>query len=550
MQLDDQVFNNELFSANNHNTSFKSNGQGTFCFHIGILIFAPFLNKLFENGLQFIRQYLVAILLGCQNIEQNKELNYNSLDKLIGKSYKTLRLQRAFLKESATILNTENILKFNADLLNVNQQQDFYYDPHTKHYTGHLKILATWCSSIRLADKGLNMDYIHTSSGYPVYFNTTDNFNDLRERFSPNIESFRTLMCFDKEAILTYIIDRGIYAMDVFDDIAKSQNSHIITWEKDYKKDKWDKTLPFCNGSIIKTKNKKENVRLINYSFQEYTWDKNPCMRQIIVRIYDKKEGILIEVSIITDDKNRVAQQIIELMLNRWVQENDFKYLISHFGLNQITSYAFSDYKELRDQIEDKIYICSKHKALTKEIQKIRIRLKTALLRKHKFSEKHNNLEKKISVKEQERKTTICELVEQLDNSLKELEQERKNSTKHVSKIDELSDMDYKKLDTNAKDFMDAIKLLARNIFYLSLKSFKEKYNNYRDDHLLFRHLSKSPGLLKERRDGQLEICLMPQMEYQPKLKKIINQVLNEINNGKPEFPDGTNRKFRLVLNM
>lgn len=550
MQLDDQVFNNELFSANNHNTSFKSNGQGTFCFHIGILIFAPFLNKLFENGLQFIRQYLVAILLGCQNIEQNKELNYNSLDKLIGKSYKTLRLQRAFLKESATILNTENILKFNADLLNVNQQQDFYYDPHTKHYTGHLKILATWCSSIRLADKGLNMDYIHTSSGYPVYFNTTDNFNDLRERFSPNIESFRTLMCFDKEAILTYIIDRGIYAMDVFDDIAKSQNSHIITWEKDYKKDKWDKTLPFCNGSIIKTKNKKENVRLINYSFQEYTWDKNPCMRQIIVRIYDKKEGILIEVSIITDDKNRVAQQIIELMLNRWVQENDFKYLISHFGLNQITSYAFSDYKELRDQIEDKIYICSKHKALTKEIQKIRIRLKTALLRKHKFSEKHNNLEKKISVKEQERKTTICELVEQLDNSLKELEQERKNTTKHVSKIDELSDMDYKKLDTNAKDFMDAIKLLARNIFYLSLKSFKEKYNNYRDDHLLFRHLSKSPGLLKERRDGQLEICLMPQMEYQPKLKKIINQVLNEINNGKPEFPDGTNRKFRLVLNM
>jgi len=52
----------------------------------------------------------------------------------------------------------------------------------------------------------------------------------------------------------------------------------------------------------------------------------------------DKKWKILIEVSVLTDDKNRTVSQIIDLMLKRWVQENDFKYNIKHFGLNQIIS--------------------------------------------------------------------------------------------------------------------------------------------------------------------------------------------------------------------
>lgn len=53
-------------------------------------------------------------------------------------------------------------------------------------------------------------------------------------------------------------------------------------------------------------------------------------MRRIIVRIYDKNWKVLIEVSILTDDKNRPADQIIELMLKRWIQENDYKYTIKH----------------------------------------------------------------------------------------------------------------------------------------------------------------------------------------------------------------------------
>lgn len=459
-----------------------------------------------------------------------------------------MRSQRLSLKDAATKSNTGRIFQFNAELLKVDQQNDFYYDPHTKHYSGHLRILSTWCPSVRLADKGINMDYIHTTSGHPVYFNTNDNFYDLRERFLANIKNFRDLFNFDKESILTHVIDRGIYSLDVFKDVIEDANTHIITWEKGYKKGQWDEEGIYGKGAIEKKRNNKKDVKLVHYRYQERQWDRHQSMKQIIVRIYDKNWKVLIEVSILTDDKNRAAYQVVELMLKRWVQENDFKYTIKHFGLNQITSYAFTDYKALGDKIEDKIYICSKHKALTKEIQKIRNKLKTALLRKHKFERKHENPDKNLSAKEQERKTKIWGSISQLNASLLEHEKQRSETTKYVSKIDELVGLGYNKLDTNTKDFMDAIKMLARNMFYLSFQPFKEKYDNYRDDHVLFRHLTRSAGTIGSTTDG-IKIRLSPQMEYQPKIKKIISQVLDQINELGPKMPDGSNKRIELILN-
>ncbi len=531
----------------NRMVAFENIRTSQFNFHVGILIFTPFLNKLSETGLGFIRHWLVSVLLGCQNIEQNKKLNYTSLNQLIGTTPKTLRTQRNLLKEAATSHNTRRVLKFNADLVGVNKQSDFYYDPHTKHYTGRLKTLSTWCPSVRLADKGINMDYIHTTSGQPVYFNTSDNFYDLRERFKPNIDGFRSLCGFDQEQVLTFVVDRGIYSLDVFKDIIISPDLHIVTWEKGYKNDKWNEDARHGKGSIIRDKNKKGDQKLIHYGYQENTWDKAPAMRQIIVRVYDKKWDTQIELSIITDDKDRDATEIITLMLKRWVQENDFKYMIKHFGLNQITAYAFTDYRALRDKVEDKIYICSRHKALTKEIQKVRAKLKTALFDKHKFDQKHDGSKKQLPKKEKERKIKIDTKINGLYKTLTTLAKERSETPKFVSKLDELIEQDFQKLDTDTKSFMDAIKVMARNMFYMALQPFKEKYNNYRDDHVLFRYLTLSGGTIAENNHGY-KIMLQPQMEYQPKVKKIINQLLDQINATKPLLPNGSRANIEISL--
>ncbi len=267
--------------------------------------------------------------------------------------------------------------------------------------------------------------------------------------------------------------DRGIYSLDVFKDIINSLILHIVTWQKGYENDKWDEGSGNERGSIIRDKNKKGDQKLIHYGYQENTWDKEPAMRQIIVRVYDKKWNVQIELSIITDDKNRDTKEIINLMLKRWVQENDFKYMIRHFGLNQITAYAFTDYRALRDKIEDKIYICSRHKALTKEIERVRAKLKTALLDKHNFDQKHGETaQEKLPKKEQERKTRIDTKTKAFNKALEKLKKERSETPKFVSKLDELIDQDIVKLDTDTKSFMDAIKVLARNMFYMALQPY------------------------------------------------------------------------------
>jgi hypothetical protein len=39
------------------------------------------------------------------------------------------------------------------------------------------------------------------------------------------------------------------------------------------------------------------------------------------------------------------------------------------------------------------------------------------------------------------------------------------------------------RLDTGPKRLLDAVKVVARNVFYRALAPFKAAYDNYRDDH-------------------------------------------------------------------
>nr|NQU92994.1 hypothetical protein [Bacteroidota bacterium] len=130
---------------------------------------------------------------------------------------------------------------------------------------------------------------------------------------------------------------------------------------------------------------------------------------------------------------------------------------------------------------------------------------------------------------------------------MKKYEQQRKDLAGKTSKLEELIKENYKKLDTDTKSFIDAIKVLARNMFYLSLLPFKEKYDNYRDDHMLFRNFTRSAGNIHT--DGEKVIAtLMPTMEYPNKIKGIFKNILQDINKTQLKWPDGSNKKLILKL--
>ena len=94
---------------------------------------------------------------------------------------------------------------------------------------------------------------------------------------------------------------------------------------------------------------------------------------------------------------------------------------------------------------------------------------------------------------------------------------------------------------------MDSIKILARNMFYKLLRPFKEAYDNYRDDHMLFRHLTRAPGLIQETDNG-VEIILIPQACFTPKVITIFNSILGSFNHSEQLLPDSKQRKLTIHL--
>lgn len=531
-------------------TSKFSIGEG-FCYYLGIMLLAPYFSQVIQNGIGFILQWLISVLLGSMNIEQTKTLNFSALNVLLGSTIKNRKPQRKALKELSSYTNINKLLKFNIDIVGIEGQTDFYYeakqvrmdDPHSKHYTGLRNLLKGWCAKIKMAGKVIYMDYIHSVNGFPLYMNIVDNYDDMRIRFFRDVENFRTIAKISKEKILTFIIDRAIYSQEVFEYLITLTNIHIITWEKDYKHDKWRKNAVTKKGYIKRKRNNYTDCFFIKYCYQERMWDKNQNIRQLIVRIPTPDGNDYIEVSILTDDLIRLAVEIINLMFNRWIQENDFKYLIKHFGIDQITTYDYFNYAELKYQLEDKQYISGKYKAITKEIDSLRKKLKTTLFRLHRLEQ--TKLKKKLNKKQNERKQELEEEKVKFDKELIDKEEERNNIEKKVSKIDELIKEKKQKLDTNTKYLLDVIKIIGRNIFYLTFSNFRKKYDDYRDDLIIFQQLIRANGVIKFI-DGQIIFDIYPEMELTPKIKRVFSEVIEEINQKQPELPDGSRRKIRL----
>ena len=505
-----------------------------FCYHVGVLIFSNEINGFDEHmNNDLCKQFLLTVLLGAKNIEQTKLLDFNAVKAILGMATSNLYLQRTSLSKVSTEENVKALLQYNAQLVNANQYSDFYYDPHVKQYSGAEKILKGWCPTIRSASKIINMDFIHTApDGHPVYVETTDNFYDLRERFIQEVKDFRDIVgCEDQ--ILTFIVDRGIYSFKVFETIVNDEHLHIVTWEKGYKKDKWDEKNISGEFSIHRGRNNRHDLRRYDFEYIDQDWAKKKNVRQIIVRATNPKRKT-IEVSILTDDTTRKAEEMIELMFCRWVQENDFKYSEKHFGINEITSYSKISYKELKDLIEDKQIKRGEYKAYEKEAETIRRKLKNALYKERTI---------KSEMRREELKNEIKALSKQL-----ELVNEKKSAiNKEGSKIDELIERGYQQLNTSNKKYMDCIKIIARNIFYKALEPFKEKYDNYRDDHVIFRNLTQAHGVVSFSHET-VNVTIFPTAHLQPKVRKIVEEVFQQINSKETKLPDGSGRKVNLEL--
>ena len=572
-------------------------GDTILCNHVGVLIFASALSTIPQATTPpepLLAQWLGSILLGAMNIEQTKYLNWNDLGHLLNHPVRFPTPQREQLTRLATPATIDAVLRWNLEQLGLApDDNDFYYDPHTTHYTGAQNVLKGWCAAIRWADRLINSDFIHTAQGHPIYFECTDNFDDLRARFLPLISRLRASLQWSLERVLTFVVDRGIFSNQVFTQVLDEPAIHLITWEKDYhaaEDGDWEVlvaehrlTESFGSHTQNRQRNNARDHRPYHFAYISRAWSKNGALRQIVVRATNPG-GRTVQLAILTDDTQRASEPVVRLMFNRWVQENDFKYLNKHFGINQLTSYRSTPYEQLRDQLTDRqvpnLAYLEKVKIgrqLTKrharqlliadharrdEVQRKRelrdlqaiiaeresappeTQIKpTANWDKNKILAKYYNASKRYEKYSRERELKIESIHEQILKN----EEEKAALEKEVSRIDQLISQEMVRMDLSNKTLMDTIKISARNLFYRLFTPFKTAYDNYRDDHDYYRELTQSDGVLRWT-GSEIEVHIVPQVNYPPKLQRIIESHLEELNASGLTLPDGSRRPLRLRL--
>ena len=505
-----------------------------FSHHLGILLFSHVLLQVERIGGDsgwLLKQWLCSILLGAINIEQSKLLDLDGLAEVVGRTRKSRHPQREMLAGLATTSIADSLYKLNAGLVGADQCNDFYYDPHTKQYTGGLKILKGWCGSRHFADKALHMDFIHTAAGHPVHVSYDDNYDDLRTRYATVVADMHSAQEMEKDRLLTLVFDRGIYGQKTFDEIIEDPALHIVTWEKNYPQGSWDPAMDTGHFTMHRTRNRANDLKTYHFEYQTRPWAKNAALRLIRVRATNPA-GQTIELGILTDHAERPAPESIRLMFRRWLQENDFKYMEKHFGINQITSYASHSYEDLAKDLEDRQVKSGEYKALQKERAQLRIKLKTELYNEHRHPSKSAPRTRRIA--------TLSAADEALSKNMDETQRE-------TSRLDRLVQGQYRKLNTGPKKVYDALKLIARNAFYIELAPFKKSYDNFRDDHVLFRNLTQAPGLLSIT-GGKLTATLYPTAPHPPARRKLIEELLGQKNQAGLILPDGSGRPILLEL--
>lgn len=495
-------------------------GQRHFLHHAGLLLLLPSILKFSDHVDQkIVLQWISTVLLGAKNIEQTASLDLGSLVAFLDQSVvKSLKQQRVCLKSISVPEVIRTVLKANIEYCGASEQNIVYYDPHSMPYTGLKKILKGWCGSLGKATKVNYHDFIHNFKGEPVWFECFDNYLDLRDRFTGVLSNFADAVGLRPKQITT-IVDRGIYGKVRMEAIHEA-GFGLVTWQKNYTDKSWDESEKLTKFTISRCRNHSRDVKHWRLEFyRDESWDTVKGYYRIIVRILAPGKKKFAQLSILSNGKCS-DELATYAMFNRWIQENDFAYLIRHFGINMITTYDSELYSEIDEELIEKEVYSDAYIIIKKVVVSLEGKVKTILLRRDTKETEGNSLSKKDEEK-----------LEALKEQLAVKKEELKAVGEKEDKYTKLSERGTERLKLAPKILMDAIKISARNIFYSHVEEFRKHFDNYRNDHKIFRELTRAPGYVT-RNNGIINVELNIARNFEPKELLLIQSFLDKISLG------------------
>ena len=543
-------------------------GRSVFVHHAGLLLVRADIDRI-SAGLpesDRLRQWLGAVLCGAVNIEQSGALNFDALAVLVGPALRSAYRQRLMLHDICDPPLTSALWRRNAELAGAVEMELFLYDPHSIRYTGEQKILLGWLGNLHMVTTVYFQDFIHTEDGVPLIAFLEDNYEDVRDRFPRQMAQFRQLLWGDATYPVTVVVDRAIYNVDRLRQY-RELGIFVITWQKGGGDVPWCPPDPGAVGEFAILRHRNNSRDTITHRVEYYCepWDREPTFSCHTVRLSKGDEPAPMNVAVLCTDPQRDSEAVLRPILRRWLQENDLLYGIANCGLNQITSYKSVSYEKIAETLGDRQVANRRYRRLVAERLELRRRWGLELVKR---KERKRQAELFIAKREQKLERIEEELVDATDpepqrslrrartrlrQSLRQKEKreenfqarsaqreqklteqiaaltdELKQEPEEVSRLEQLIQGAYRRLNFGPKALFDSIRINARNIFGRLHARFRPCRDNYRNDHRLLRELIRAPGVIIETRT-RITVSLIPARRYQPVEKKAVQSLLEDV---------------------
>ena len=573
-------------------SNFRPNPRYGMHYHAGQILAAIFLDVVLPACSQYREifvQWIGQILQGAPNIEQVKNIAGHDLARFTGGRSYTDETQREKLAVLARDrFRVEALYMANSRALSDGFYSGtvFYFDPHTKEYTGELNYLFGWCGRIHGTTRVLHMDMIHSESGSVVWCSHHDNYFDMRVRFFFTLDDLDRVFGAGRER--TFVIDRGIFGLDILQKIMARPGVNLITWEKGYNRKGWSETAPKTRFTMVRKRNNSRDDRTYHFEAFETPWEPLAGVRRIIVRATNP-EGRVFEASVLCTHASMTLERAVRLIFNRWIQENDLCMLDTHYGIMELTSRRSERYADIADQLPDQMVDSIEYRTLKKNVRALEADQKDELLSRENIDDALASLRPAQQQAQEEFDAYVAKLQAYIDRLKKsvagkaepsqndsrrfnmdevgmrafhlkaQLEKNRRRILKLEQrrlvlddailarktgldeKREQLDDVEQKdsrlrllvaqdcrRPDTSAKALMDASRILARNCFGTLMRIFEIHYDNLRDDDECLRMMLRAPGFLTQDGDT-IEVRLWVCSDLQPATLKAFNSFLADI---------------------
>lgn len=513
----------------------------------GYLIYATMIQTLFKEVFEHIDKhlswknaaktwdvknliytYILYFFMGITNLEQSKVINRKELGCILGEEEaactKTLKRN---MKDLMTMDLPEKIQDFLVKAyiaLGYVEIGSLYFDGHFVPYYGNKNIGKGFFTQRRLAVSGHEQYWANDSKGRPVFFISSYGFSRFPTAIIELTEKALKYMSEAKvNKTLQIAFDRGGYNKALFSRLTE-MSVVWSTWKvgttKIYNENE------FKESFVITTANDEVEYGILYTTHKMTGSDEEIDAAVILNKKLNKQITILYSIPESAKDSYSPIDAVI-FLLNRWKQENFFKYALENQDINQTFG--------LTEGTEEDAYIIPNPEYIDLNMKKYKLAntLGSLALKKEKMKENYLKLKKKTTYDDylkQKLNSKIIDSYEETLQNLTELEIKIKTIKAEIP-YTKKDGSTYEYINFSKMNLMNALKAAVYNMHWQMRDIAKIIFKDHREISKLLKVLTETGGYYKTSENK--DVLVLNRLEL-PAYQAAAEILIAKINENKP----------------